>query len=46
MSTVTISPRYQVVIPKEARERLHEATLWTQDSDFEAIEGVEYRPKA
>jgi predicted nucleic acid-binding protein len=22
-----------------------EATLWTQDSDFEGLEGVEYRPK-
>jgi predicted nucleic acid-binding protein len=23
----------------------HEATLWTQDSHFEGLEGVEYRPK-
>ena len=25
--------------------RTHNATLWTQDSDFEGIPGVQYRPK-
>ena len=25
---------------------LHAATLWTQDADFDGLEGVEYRPKA
>lgn len=25
-----------------ATARAHEATLWTQDGDFEGIEGVEY----
>ena len=28
-----------------ATARAHEATLWTQDADFEGINGVEYRPK-
>jgi len=28
-----------------ATARLYEATLWTQDSDFEGIEGVQYIPK-
>jgi predicted nucleic acid-binding protein len=25
--------------------RAHEATLWTQDTDFEGMEGVEYVPR-
>jgi predicted nucleic acid-binding protein len=25
---------------------LHSATLWTQDADFEGLDGVEYRPKS
>jgi len=29
-----------------ATARLQEATLWTQDCDFEDLEGVEYRAKA
>jgi predicted nucleic acid-binding protein len=28
-----------------ATARLHEATLWTQDTDFEGIDGVRYFPK-
>jgi predicted nucleic acid-binding protein len=28
-----------------ASAMLHSATLWTQDADFEGLEGVEYRPK-
>jgi toxin FitB len=28
-----------------ATARAHRATLWTQDSDFEGMEGVEYRQK-
>lgn len=28
-----------------ATARSHEATLWTQDADFESIEGVRYFPK-
>jgi predicted nucleic acid-binding protein len=28
-----------------ATARLHEATLWTQDSDFEGIEGVRFKRK-
>lgn len=27
-----------------ATARAHQADLWTQDSDFEGIEGVQYRP--
>ena len=29
-----------------ATAQAHEATLWTQDADFEGMDGVEYRPKA
>ena len=29
-----------------ATARRHQARLWTQDSDFEGIEGVQYRRKA
>lgn len=25
--------------------RIHDATLWTQDTDFEGLEGVQYLPK-
>jgi predicted nucleic acid-binding protein len=28
-----------------ATARLHGATLWTQDSDFETLAGVRYRPR-
>jgi len=28
-----------------ATAQVHEATLWTQDADFEGIEGVEYVEK-
>lgn len=28
-----------------ATARLYEATVWTQDSDFEGIDGVQYVPK-
>jgi toxin FitB len=28
-----------------ATSRAHDARLWTQDADFEGVEGVEYRPK-
>ena len=28
-----------------ATARLHDAVLWTQDVDFEGVEGVQYRPK-
>ena len=28
-----------------ATARLHEATLWTQDSDFERLEGVRFKAK-
>ena len=28
-----------------ATARLHDATLWTQDSDFESLPGVRYRPR-
>ena len=28
-----------------ATARLYEATVWTQDSDFEGIDGVQYFPK-
>ena len=28
-----------------ATARAHQAVLWTQDSDFEGIAGVQYRPK-
>lgn len=28
-----------------ATGRLHEAIVWTQDSDFEGLEGVRYTPK-
>ena len=28
-----------------ATAAIHEATLWTQDADFEGLEGVEYLPK-
>jgi predicted nucleic acid-binding protein len=28
-----------------ATGRLHGAIVWTQDSDFEGLEGVRYRPK-
>jgi toxin FitB len=27
-----------------ATARLHDATLWTQDADFESLPGVRYRP--
>ena len=29
-----------------ATARAHRATLWTQDADFEGLEGVEFRKKA
>ena len=29
-----------------ATARMHEAVLWTQDGDFEGMEGVKYFPKA
>ena len=29
-----------------ATARAYEATLWTQDSDFQRVEGVQYIPKA
>jgi predicted nucleic acid-binding protein len=29
-----------------ATARAHEATLWTQDTDFKTLEGVRYVPKA
>jgi toxin FitB len=29
-----------------ATSRTHNATLWTQDADFEGMPGVRYRPKA
>jgi predicted nucleic acid-binding protein len=28
-----------------ATARIYEATIWTQDSDFKGIEGVQYVPK-
>ncbi len=28
-----------------ATARAYDATVWTQDSDFEGIDGVEYQPK-
>jgi predicted nucleic acid-binding protein len=28
-----------------ATARLHEATLWTQDSDFEGMDGVRFKKK-
>lgn len=28
-----------------ATARLHDATLWTQDADYERLPGVRYRPK-
>ena len=28
-----------------ASARAHDATLWTQDADFEGLDGVEYHPK-
>src|SRR5262245_52271996 len=28
-----------------ATARLHDATLWTQDADFERVSGVRYRPR-
>jgi len=28
-----------------ATARANEAVLWTQDNDFEDMEGVQYRPK-
>lgn len=28
-----------------ATARLHDATLWTQDADFERLPGVRYRPR-
>jgi toxin FitB len=28
-----------------ATARLHDATLWTQDADFESVPGVRYRPE-
>ena len=28
-----------------ATARLHDATLWTQDADFEGLPGVRYRPR-
>jgi predicted nucleic acid-binding protein len=28
-----------------ATARLHGATLWTQDADFETLPGVRYRPR-
>ena len=28
-----------------ATARMHQAVLWTQDADFEGIEGVNYFPK-
>jgi len=28
-----------------ATSRMHEATLWTQDTDFEGVEGVKYISK-
>ena len=28
-----------------ATTRLHQATLWTQDADFEGLPGVRYRPR-
>ena len=28
-----------------ATGRRHGATIWTQDSDFEGLEGVQYTPK-
>jgi toxin FitB len=28
-----------------ATARLHDATLWTQDADFESLPGVRYRPR-
>lgn len=28
-----------------ATARAHDATLWTQDADFEGLEGVRYYPK-
>ena len=28
-----------------ATARLHDATLWTQDADFEDLSGVRYRPR-
>ena len=28
-----------------ATARLHDATLWTQDSDFESVPGVRHRPR-
>ncbi len=28
-----------------ATARIHEATLWTQDSDFQGVEGVRFKKK-
>jgi predicted nuclease of predicted toxin-antitoxin system len=48
MTTVTVSPKYQVVIPKNsiiyATARKFEALLWTRDADFKDLPGVEYFP--
>ena len=40
MSVVTVSPKFQVVSPKQ-----YGAVVWTMDADFSGLAGVRYFPK-
>lgn len=54
MAEVTVSPKYQIVIPHKlpladsiifATAQKYSAVLWTQDNDFEGLSNVGYLPK-
>jgi bifunctional DNA-binding transcriptional regulator/antitoxin component of YhaV-PrlF toxin-antitoxin module len=45
MSSVTVSPKYQIVIPKNIREEASikpGSVLWTGDRHFKDLDGVRY----
>jgi len=48
LSAAKISAEIQIPMADSimlATSRMHEATLWTQDTDFEGVEGVKYISK-
>ena len=48
LSAAKVSAELQIPMADSimlATSRMHEATLWTQDTDFEGVEGVKYISK-